>query len=141
MIVVIRNKFPWQHVWAERTIITSHAFPLVQRLRDKKSYKLICKTVCDKKQLCSTVLCYRVIRRSCKSVYRMSSSDTTAVTRPLHQVNRLRKSTRSNPERRYSRRSPRLQYASHSGFATHKPVVLKEGYLNKPSFFRFVSTS
>ena len=87
----------------------------------------------------STVL--SKIRRSCKSVHRMSSSDTTAVTRPLHQVNRLRKSTRSNPERRYSRRSPRLQYASHSGFATHKPVVLKEGYLNKPSFFRFVSTS
>ena len=71
MIVVIRNKFPWQHEWAERAVITSHAFPLVQRLRDKKSYKLICKTVCDKK----TVLQYSTVLSKNSSIVQVCAQN------------------------------------------------------------------
>lgn len=42
-------------------------------------------------------------------------------------------------KRKFSWSSPRLRKASSEGLLTHRPVVLKEGYLSKPGFFRFVS--
>ncbi len=45
----------------------------------------------------------------------------------------------SKLKRKFSWSSSRLRKASSEGLLTHRPVVLKEGYLSKPSFFRFVS--
>ena len=42
-------------------------------------------------------------------------------------------------KRKFSWHGGRVRNAFSEGVLTHRPVVLKEGYLNKPSFFRFVS--
>ena len=42
-------------------------------------------------------------------------------------------------KRKFSWSNSRLRKASSEGLLTHRPVVLKEGYLSKPGFFRFVS--
>ena len=45
----------------------------------------------------------------------------------------------SKLKRKFSWSSPKVRSAVSVGVLTHKPVVLKEGYLCKPGFFRFVS--
>lgn len=45
----------------------------------------------------------------------------------------------SKLKRKFSWSSPKVRSAISVGVLTHKPVVLKEGYLCKPGFFRIVS--
>ncbi len=45
----------------------------------------------------------------------------------------------SKLKRKFSWSSPKVRSANSVGILTHKPVVLKEGYLCKPGFFRIVS--
>ena len=52
----------------------------------------------------------------------------------LESPNGVRKSVRN----KYAAKSTRVQALQTNGM-THRPSVLKEGYLHKPSFFRFVS--
>ena len=42
-------------------------------------------------------------------------------------------------KRKFSWSSPKVRSAVSVGVLTHKPVVLKEGYLYKPALFRIVS--
>ena len=65
----------------------------------------------------------------------------SAVTRSLHAPRGMRITEMdSNPrvKRKMSWSSPKVRSAASEGVLTHKPVILKEGFLCKPGFFRLV---
>ena len=76
--------------------------------------------------------------RNCKMFKR------NAVTRSLHAPRGMRiTELNKNPrvQRKMSWSGQKVRGAASEGALTHKPVVLKEGFLYKPGFFRLVRTS
>ncbi len=67
-----------------------------------------------------------------------------AISRSLHAPHGVSiKALDNNPrmKRKLSWASPKVRNAASEGVLTQKPVLLKEGFLYKPGFFRFVSTT
>ena len=65
-----------------------------------------------------------------------------AVSRSLHAPHGVNiKALDNNPrmKRKLSWANPKVRNAASEGVLTHKPVLLKEGFLYKPGFFRIVS--
>lgn len=65
----------------------------------------------------------------------------SGVSRSLHaprgtRINELDKSP--GVKRKLSWSSPKVRSAASEGVLTHKPVILKEGFLNKPGFLKLV---
>ena len=64
-----------------------------------------------------------------------------ALSRSLHAPHGVNiKALDNNPrmKRKLSWSSPKVRGAASEGVLTHKPVLLKEGFLYKPGFFRIV---
>lgn len=66
-----------------------------------------------------------------------------AVSRSLHAPHgvNITNALDNNPrmKRKLSWTSPKVRSAASEGVLTHKPVLLKEGFLYKPGFFRIVN--